>query len=321
MIWVTWRQHRGEALVASSVLALLAALLVKTGLDMASAYQQLGLADCVAHPNHLNCDTVANALFAQYGFLYNVVGWLGLVPALLAILIGAPVVARELEQGTHRLVWTQSVTRYRWLAVKLIGVLGGGLVASALLAGVLTWWLGPFDQLLGNFRPQSFDFEGTVFLAYTAFALSLAIAAGALLRRAIPAMVVTLAGFLAVRLPVELFLRPNYLAPITVTWDDLAGKPVANGPTDWVTGRGWLNGATGVHLPDSRVYPTCLQQGGTPNQNPFAQCTHAHGWLEYVTYQPADRFWLFQGIETAIFVSLALALVALTIWWVRRRLA
>ena len=36
-------------------------------------------------------------------------------------------------------------------------------------------------------------------------------------------------------------------------------------------------------------------------------------------FQPADRFWLFQGIETALFVALALVLVA--VWLVRRRLA
>ena len=37
---------------------------------------------------------------------------------------GAPLVTRELEAGTHRLVWNQSVTRTRWLATKL-GLIGG----------------------------------------------------------------------------------------------------------------------------------------------------------------------------------------------------
>ena len=47
-------------------------------------------------------------------------------------------------------------------------------------------------------------------------------------------------------------------------------------------------------------------------------CTHAHGWLDATTYQPADRFWLFQGIETAVFLGAAAVLLALAIWWVRR---
>jgi hypothetical protein len=42
---------------------------------------------------------------------------------------------------------------------------------------------------------------------------------------------------------------------------------------------------------------------------------------EVVTYQPASRFWAFQGIETAIFVVLALLLAGLCFWWVRHRLA
>ena len=46
----------------------------------------------------------------------------------------------------------------------------------------------------------------------------------------------------------------------------------------------------------------------------------AHGWSQYTIYQPTDRFWLFQGIESAISLGLAAALLALTIWWVRRRL-
>jgi len=36
------------------------------------------------------------------------------VPGLIGIFWGAPLVARELETGTYRLAWTQSVTRKRW---------------------------------------------------------------------------------------------------------------------------------------------------------------------------------------------------------------
>ena len=38
-------------------------------------------------------------------------------------------------------------------------------------------------------------------------------------------------------------------------------------------------------------------------------------------FQPADRFWLFQGIETALFVLLAVALLLLAVRLVRRRVA
>src|ERR671932_2593536 len=49
----------------------------------------------------------------------------------------------ELEQGTNRLVWTQGMTRTRWVTLKL-----GLLVAAALLVALATtallkWWRTP----------------------------------------------------------------------------------------------------------------------------------------------------------------------------------
>lgn len=319
MIWVTWRQHRGEAFVMGSVLVLLAAVLVLTGRDMAATYQQLGVGGCLANPDLPNCHSIVESFRQQYGWLDGAVGWLNLLPALLAMLVGAPLVARELEHGTHRLAWTQSVTRVRWLVVKLALVLGVCLVAAAILTGLLTWWRGPFDHLGGRLAPGGFDFEGTVTLAYVLFALALAIAAGALLRRAIPAMVVTVAGFLAVRLPIELWLRARYQPWLAVTYDpSQPGVPSLPARGDWVLADGWVDRA-GHSLSDTQAFNTCAR-GTFATKDTFFQCAHTHGWLDSIAYQPADRFWLFQGIETAIFVAAAAALLALAVWWVRRRL-
>ena len=45
------------------------------------------------------------------------------VPALIGMFWGAPLIAHELETGTFRLAWTQSVSRRRWLLVKM-GLVG-----------------------------------------------------------------------------------------------------------------------------------------------------------------------------------------------------
>jgi hypothetical protein len=45
----------------------------------------------------------------------------------------------------------------------------------------------------------------------------------------------------------------------------------------------------------------------------------AHGWRGFATYQPASRYWPFQGIETGIYLLLAAALIAVTFVIVRRR--
>ncbi|HZC78797.1 MAG TPA: hypothetical protein VE258_13690, partial [Ktedonobacterales bacterium] len=262
MMWLTWRQHRIEAAIVGGALAVLAVLLLVTGYNMASDFQRLSVADCVAHPDHQSCESIVGTFRGQYESLVYAVQWLNLIPVLVGILIGAPLVARELEHGTHRLVWTQAATRLRWLTVKLLLILGGCLLVSAALTALLTWWYGPFDVLDGHLRPAGFDFQGTAPFGYMAFALALAIAAGTLLRRAIPGMAVTLAGFLAVRLPIEFYLRPRYQQPITVSWD-----PIGSGPTlkagDWVVSNGFLDHLGQKVSPDT-VFAACLPSSGGP---------------------------------------------------------
>ena len=46
---------------------------------------------------------------------------------------------------------------------------------------------------------------------------------------------------------------------------------------------------------------------------------HDNGYHRWVVYHPADRFWSFQLIETAIFAGLAALVLAVLVWRVRRR--
>jgi hypothetical protein len=326
MIWLTWRQHRGEAAIIGGVLALLVALLVVTGRDITALYQQLGAAACAGRAAQPACDNIIATFKAtvdtRYGSLFPALTFLKLAPALVGMLVGAPLVARELEDGTHRLVWTQSVTRWRWLAVKLGLVVGGCLLVAAVLTILLTWWRGPFDQLGGRIDAQTFDLEGAVPLAYMAFAVALAVAMGTLLRRTIPAMAVTLGGFFVVRLLIELNARPYYQPPSTLQWDPLRTTP--NIPvSDWIIYDGFVD-PYGNHADLGQITSACGVNGAHVSWqlgNLFTQCVHAHGWLGYIIYQPDNRFWLFQGIESAIFLGLAALLLALAVYWVRRRIA
>src|SRR5260370_2951655 len=97
-------------------------------------------------------------------------------------MVGAPLVAREYEQRTNLLVWLQSISRTRWLSVKLVLVLGTGLVIGGLLLVGLSWWYSPFSHIIGSFNPVSFDFSGPVLIASIVLALALAIFACALTR-------------------------------------------------------------------------------------------------------------------------------------------
>jgi hypothetical protein len=320
MIWLAWRQHRGEAFTVAGALALVAALLVISGRSMATFIQQFGVEACFGHTlGNANCGVIVSDFKSQFGLLILAVSFINLLlPAALAIFVGSPLVAREVEQGTFRLVWTQSVTRGRWQAYKLAFVIGGALVAWGALTAVLMWWFAPLDRFGAFYVSDSFDSEGTVPLAVIGFALAFAIAAGALLRRTIPAMVLTLVALVVVRLPVEVLLRPRYLPPLTYTWDpSLPASQLDR--SAWQINTSWIDRA-GHTLGDTFVFNTCSSSG--PNDSSaFFQCTHAHGWLLQTLYQPADRFPVMRALETGIYLALTVALLALLMWWVRRRIA
>jgi len=85
---------------------------------------------------------------------------------------------------------------------------------------------------------------------------------------------------------------------------------------------GTINGG----LPVSSLPGPCQALAGNAGrtfsraaQHAVLSCAQAHHVRAYLTYQPASRYWAFQGIETGIFVLLAAALIAVTFAVVSRR--
>jgi hypothetical protein len=322
MLWLTWRRQRVAALIASIGLGMLAPMLLITGLQVRASFQSNGVSTRVARQELAPCAEIVGAFTQPYKLLISPSAWFFylMLPALVALFVCAPLLAREFEQDTHRLVWTQSVTRMRYLATTVGLVLLSCLLLSAILTALLTWWLGPFNELYGRF--PFFDFEGVAPLGYMAYAVALAIAAGALLRKTIPAVFVTVVGFLAVRYATYLWARPYYQPPLSATWDPFVQTGTAQPARgDWFLYSEWID-ASSQRVAQSQVVQACGTSVAPYNLQPgslFTQCTHAHGWLLWEAWQPADRFWRFQGTEAAIFLALALACVAITFWWVRRQ--
>jgi hypothetical protein len=157
-----------------------------------------------------------------------------------------------------------------------------------------------------------------VLVGYALFAFALGVLAGTLTGKVLPAMAITLGGFLAARVAVALLLRPRFLPARLRTYPTVSGSQAEPNQLagDWVISRG-VHSAQGVKLtPGSGSQALC-------DQSTAAQCVAEYGAGAYnqELFQPADRFWLFQGIETALFVALALALVLVAVRLVRRRLA
>lgn len=314
MIWLTWRQHRLEGLMMLGVLAAIGVFLLLTGQAMANSFQQLGLSHCLGQiPSGSPCDDLIQEFGLQYGLLLFFDTVLIVLPLLLGALVGAPLVAREVEQRTHLLVWTQSITRRRWLTVKLALVLGTGLLASGALLAALIWWYHPWAQLNGSFGTNAYDTSGPVWVAETLLALALGVFAGTLTRRVVFAIFLTIVLFVAIRVPVASFWRPYFETPITRT--NPIGQSNNTQSTlssqDWIISQGYIDAHGNKHIG---------LVGCTSNQN-LNQCFQANGAKAlFVSYQPADRFWTFQWIETGIYVGFSLLALGAAFWLIRRRL-
>jgi len=261
VIWTTWRQHRGEALAGLGVLAVVTGLTVAT-----NAYRGFSLGPSGPAP-------VGPWLLLTLGSL----------PCLVGVFVGAPLLARDLEHHTHRLVWTQGTPRGRWLGVKLALVFGVVLVAAAGIGALVSAFLWLPNQPVTP-RWIWFDMQGPAFVAYTAFAFWFGVAAGAVIGRSYPAMALTLVVYIAARVLVEVLLRPHYLEALSA-------------PATFTNNGGVT---TGADLSQAWVIVFDVHRG-------------------LVVYQPLERFWLFQSIETALFLGLAALLVAVAVHWTTRR--
>jgi hypothetical protein len=205
----------------------------------------------------------------------------------------------------------------RWLAAKLTALAGVTVALTGLFTAVLTWFRQPFDAWEGRFQYDAFDVEGLVPVAYALFAFGVATAAGALLRRSLPAFGVALGAFLAARMPVALLARPAYATPLTATESVGVGGSTGPGVADWMIENGFAD-ATGRRLSWTEYFDlkNAADQAGA-NLNQFL---HARGIQEFTVYHPADRFWTFQLIEAALFIAAAVVLIGVVVWRVRRRL-
>ena len=334
MIRLAWRQFRSEASVGIAAFIVVAIVFAITEPHLINVYR--------TSPNEL--------AYTDHGLQVAVQTLLLLMPPLVGLFFGAPLIARELESGTHRLAWTQSVTRRRWLVVKL-GLVG---LASSVLTGGLSlmaaWWANPIDINSANrFTPSLFGILGIVPFGYGVFAFALGAMTGLLFRRTLPAMATTLVGYIGVRLAVTYWVRPNFESPLRFS-EAFAGSNIGfqstaaglsisafppNIPNAWplsaeivdkagqtptsayltTTCPGLAGPVRGVHIAGGRH--TQPVAGGSLHACVEKIATRFH---EVVIYQPAGRYWPFQIYETVLFFLLALALASISFWWVRKRL-
>jgi uncharacterized membrane protein SirB2 len=155
--------------------------------------------------------------------------------------------------------------------------------------------------------------QGIMPVAFAIFGVSLGLAAGAVLRRVLPALAVTVVAFVAVRLIVVTYLRPHYETAKTLVQSFSRAAPIPSG--SWQLSREIVQNGQAVSgklaFPAECLKPATRQASDT--------CLAQHGFASLVKFQPASRFWTFQWIESGIFAALAAILVAVAVIAVRRR--
>jgi hypothetical protein len=311
MTWLAWRLQRTETLVAVGILALLAALLVPTGITMANSYHNNGLASCLAPNPGYDCVQKIGAFQSRFQALNFIANWFTLVPGVLGVLLAAPFVL-ELEQGTYRLAWTQSITRRRWLAVKLGLLVVAGVLASVGLIALITWWRTPLTDLSGRLDTGTYDTTGSVAVGYTLFALGLGVALGALWRRTPASLTVAFVGYFAVRILDDYWLRNQLATPLKATWRGVQLPRYldnANILSQTIT----VNG---------RVIQSVRSSGGVIGEHAqLAAPGSGTNAVSHAIYQPASFFWTLQLRETALFTAIAALLILFAAWWTQRQAA
>jgi len=135
----------------------------------------------------------ATAVRAFSDILFSNMSWIdpgmAILPFVVGIFIGVPVVARELETRTAQTAWSLSPSRTRWLANQiwpLVLVAGTAICIASIASSML------HATRINAFPPQIFEglgFHGPLVAARALAAFGLAMLIGAVVGRSLPAVV------------------------------------------------------------------------------------------------------------------------------------
>jgi hypothetical protein len=326
VIWLAWRRRRGALIATGAALVVAAVLLYLTGRSMWDIFHDGGLAACISNLHGARwvaadggCQDEAQAFAARF-FPMRLLGLalFTFVPMVVGMFWGAPAIARELEDDTVSLVWTQGVSRRRWAWTQLAFVAAVAVVTMGLFAILATWWYGPLNAATGDrFQWLIYDQQGLVPVGYAVFATLLAAFIGALTGRTVRAMAITAVGFIVARFGIAVFWRPRFMAGLERTYPVVTERVPNRLLGDWLYGGGGPGVGVVMTAGGDRA---AGGQRVCPPLDPACFADIGRGAFNLELYHPASRFWTFQSIETGIYLALALALGAATVWWVRRRL-
>ncbi|MFI7103752.1 ABC transporter permease subunit [Streptomyces sp. NPDC050161] len=313
LVWLVWRQHRMVFAVLLTVLVAGCVYMAVLRGQMSGFIDEHHIAGCSAISLDPHCDgtqDAVDAFRASYGSPFRLaeMGLLAL-PILIGIFVGAPLMAREFEAGTHKLVLTQSVGALRWLAAKVALPAAAAVVTSVALAAVFLWmWQVGGDEVTGSYWYSTTGYAalGPVPVAQCLLGLAVGTLAGLLLRRTVTSMAVTLGVMVVVNMVLQL-VRPYLMAPATAVFK--GGESQQLPDNAWPLDQGSLT-AAGSRLPS----------GACEAGPDYKSCVHDRGIVaSYVDQHPVSHHWQLAWTEAGIVLVLAVALTLIAFRVMKRR--
>lgn len=325
-MWLTWRRYR----VRIFLLALYAVALIIFMIITEHAYQS-ALTSCGFHPMGTQLSACSGVISGAKSHASYVVVGLQILPLLIGLILGTPLIASELEAKTNRLAWAQGVTRTRWLLISWLALAAPIVLLMSLLAPIVQWWathVRASNFVAGGLiQSNQFEISGVAPIAFAVFVLSFGIAIGALVRRVSWSVSATIVGLVLTFGLMTSWVVPS-LAPQVAVPLSAAKLP---------SSLGWLVSAGVRRNPDVHVGPhtssvtsivqhcgnlanssSNMQSGGGNESLVYLNCLKSHGVQAINFYQPASHYWMLQWREAGVYLVLVAALLGLSVWVVRR---
>jgi hypothetical protein len=293
LLWVAWRQHRAALVSVTAVLGVAALYLVLMGLKIHRDFNAL----TACHPATSDvCNGLANVFTGVDWRVSN--GTLiltNLAPVLLGAFAGAPLLARDLETGTFRYLWTQGAGRVRSTVARLVLVGIFLLVLTAIVGELFGWFFGPaLANASGSgmtvLTESVFHSRGFVLPAWTLATFAIGAFCGMLFRHTIPAMAVTMGAYAVLYVLTWLYFMRWYPVSL-VTSNPQVAQASGSGPAN------------------------------IPSTNSLILGSWKTGSTVWWRYIPVTRFWPMQIVEASWLLVLSVLLIAATVWLARRRAA
>jgi hypothetical protein len=334
MTWVVWRQQRSIVVAFFAAAVAFAIWLIVSGQHEQSLWNQFLAAPCKGLLGSNNADInscgALQSAIANGAHLDDATTIVGTIFApLLGLILGVNAVARELEQKTNRLAWTQSGTRSRWLASKYLTSVATIAVISVPLCLVLSWWVRASHDG-ARITPKVFPVSGFVEIGYGVLCFVLTVAVGLVIRRAGWTLAVCIIIFAGLFFSFADRVRQHLVTPSVTTVQSSqseegssSGFYAAGGApaSSWFFYQGFEPVTTkGVPslaylLTLNNAMNTCENNNSSSPGNYCLRHLHLRGVEVYIA---DNQFWKLQLLEGGSYVGAAALLVGLSFVEIRR---